>query len=484
MTADDLSPPSRAARVGLWLGPALGLAVFGLLADSSLSVAGQRLAGVTVLMACWWMTEAVPVAVTALLPLALFPLLGIRSAAETAPAYGHDLIWLFFGGFQLAFALERWHLHRRMAAAIVRRIGTRGDRLVLGFMLAVGVLSMWLMNTSITLMMLPVALAVARGFEGEEGGPFGAALMLGIAYAASVGGMGTYLGTAPNLVFAGVARKFGVDVSFTAWMAFAAPLALLLVLLIWVYLTRLALPVPRRALPPEHPAMASLLAPPAPWTSGAVRVAIIFALAVVAWVSNRWVFAALGFPARFVTDSTIAIAAAVALFLVPAGGGARGAVLDYRDTVRTPWHILLLFGGGFALAGGFDQSGLSAWLGAGLARAVDGLPLGLVILAVVLLVTFLTEVTSNTATATVLLPVIGGLAVAMGVPPVSLMVPATLAASCAFMLPVATPPNAIVYGTGLFGLPVMARVGFAINLGSAVVITVWTLLVGPSTLGG
>ncbi|MEZ4464510.1 MAG: DASS family sodium-coupled anion symporter [bacterium] len=459
------------------------MGTFLLVSGTDLSVAGQRVAGVTMLMACWWMTEAVPVAVTALLPLALFPLLGIRSAAETAPAYGHDLIWLFFGGFQLAFALERWDLHRRMAAAIVRRVGTRGDRLVLGFMLAVAALSMWLMNTSVTVMMLPVALAVARGFEGEEPGPFGQALMLGIAYAASVGGMGTYLGTAPNIVFAGVARKFGVDVSFTAWMAFATPLALLLVVLIWGYLTRVALPVQRSALPPEAPAVRALLAPSAPWTAGGRRVAVVFGLAVVAWIGNRWIFAWLGFPGRYVSDSTIAIAAAVALFLIPAGGGDRQALLAYRDSARTPWHILLLFGGGFALAGGFETTGLSTWLGAGLATLVEGAPLWVVILATVLLVTFLTEVTSNTATATVLLPVIGGLAVAMGVPPVALMIPATLAASCAFMLPVATPPNAIVYATGLFPLPLMARVGFAINLGSAVVITAWTLLVGPFTLG-
>lgn len=479
-----MSSPGRVARIGFWLGPGLALGIWLLPLGDVLNPAAHHLAALTAWMATWWMTEAAPVAVTALLPLGLFPLLNIRPARVTAQAYGHDLIWLFFGGFQLAFAIERWNLHRRIASAIVRVMGTRADRLVLGFMLACGLLSMWLLNTSTTLMMLPVALAVARAIEGEEAGPFSAALLLGLAYAASVGGMGTYLGTAPNVVFAGVASRFGVDIAFTDWLIFAAPLSILLMLLLWVYLTRIAFKLPRTALPPDHPAVIELNAPPGPWCPGEKRVALVFGIAVAVWLSNRWLFEALGFPRRQISDATIAVVSALSLYVIPVPTPeGRRPILTWTESMRTPWHILLLFGGGFALAGGFDKSGLSAALGQGLAGVVEGLPLAVVVLAIVLLMTFLTEVTSNTATATVLLPVIGGLAVQMQIDPALLMLPATLAASCAFMLPVATPPNAIVYASGRFSLGQMSRTGLWINLGSAVVITVWMLTWGRWVLG-
>lgn len=478
------STASPAARIGLVLGPVLMAIIWALPAAEGLSPEGHRLAAVTALMATWWMTEALPVAVVALLPLVLFPLLGIAGARDVAPSYGHDLVWLFFGGFQLAFALERWDLHRRMALFLVRLVGTRADRLVLGFMLAAGLLSMWLLNTSTTLMMLPVALAVASAIETDGPGPFGKALMLGLAYAASVGGMGTYLGTAPNGVFRGVGQSFGVEIGFGSWMLFAAPLSVLLMGLIWVYLTRFAFPVSRTALPPDSPAAAALAERPGPWSSAEKRMAVIFLVAVAAWVSRRFVVEAVGLDPKSVSDATIAIAVTLVLFVVPAPprSGQR-ALMSWKESTRTPWHILLLFGGGFALAAGFSATGLSRWLGEQLAVVVGGWPLPLVMLAVVLFMTFLTEVTSNTATATVLLPVIGGLAVAMGVPVVALMVPATLAASCAFMLPVATPPNAIVYGSGLISMGDMARAGLWINLFSGVVITAWMLTWGAFTLG-
>lgn len=472
----------KAARIGLWLGPALAVLVILLPASDTLSPAAHRLAAVTALMATWWMTEALPVAVVALVPLVLFPLLGIATATATAPSYGHDLVWLFFGGFQLAFAIERWDLHRRIARALVRLVGTRADRLVLGFMVAIAALSMWLSNTSTTLMMLPVALAVARAIEPTEGGPFGKALMLGLAYGASVGGIATYLGTPPNVVFRGIAQGFGVDIGFGRWMAFAAPLAAMMVLLIWFYLTRIAFKVERHALPADHPASRTLAEPPQPWTPAEKRVAVLFALAAAGWIGRQWITDALGLPG--ITDTTIAIAIAVALFVIrtPTPAGSQ-PLLDWQTAARTPWHILLLFGGGFALAAAFSETGLSAWLGGGLAVVVDGWPVPLVVLAVTLFVTFLTELTSNTATATVLLPVIGGLAQAMGVPVVMLMVPATIAASCAFMLPIATPPNAIVYSSGHLRMGDMARAGLWINLTTAVLITAWMLTWGAWVLG-
>ncbi len=473
-SADD-DRGSRPAQIGLWLGPALALGVWLLPSGDGLTPDAHRLAAITVLMATWWMTEALPVAVVALVPLVAFPLLGIADAKAVAPAYGHDLVWLYLGGFQLAFAIERWGLHRRMALALVRVMGTRADRLVLGFMVAIGALSMWLSNTSTTLMMLPVALAVASALEGDRPGPFGKALMLGLAYAASVGGMATYLGTPPNVVFRGIAQQFAVEIDFAQWMAFAGPLAVVAIGLMWLYLTRFAFPVPR-----EDGSVEALGEPPGRWTPAERRVAVIFALTAAAWIGRRWIVDALGLTG--VTDTTVAIGAAIALFLVPAGKKL-GALMDWPTASKTPWHILLLFGGGFALAAGFEETGLSRWLGAWLAGVVDGWPLPLVVLAVVLFVTFLTELTSNTATATVLLPVIGGLALAMGVDVVTLMVPATLAASCAFMLPVATPPNAIVYGSGRLTMGEMARVGLWMNLGGSVLITAWMLTWGRWVLG-
>jgi len=460
----------------------LAAVILALPESAELSLSGHRLAAITVLMATWWMTEALPVAATALLPLALFPVFEIAGAKQVAPAYGADLIWLFFGGFQLAFAIERCGLHRRMALFLVRLVGTRADRLILGFMLAAGLLSMWLLNTSTTLMLLPVAMAVAAAFEPEGKGPFGIALMLGLAYAASVGGMGTYLGTAPNGVFRAVGESHGVDIGFGEWMMFAAPLSVILMFAIWFYLTRFAFPVPRTELPEDHPAQRSLKESAGPWSTAQVRVAVIFLLAVLGWISRKYVFDALGYAPKYITDSTIAIAVALVLYLTPDGGRERRPLLEWVDTSRTPWHILLLFGGGFALAAGFAKTGLSNWLGSQLAALVVGMPLPLVILAVVLLMTFLTEVTSNTATATVLLPVIAGLAISMKLPPEILMLPATLAASCAFMLPVATPPNAIVYGSGLLSLPQMARAGLWINFGTSVIITVWMLTWGRLTV--
>ena len=472
--------PDRAARIGLWLGPALAAIVFALPLGEAINPEAHRLAAITVLMATWWMTEAVPVAITALLPLALFPLFGIAKAQSVAPNYGKDLIWLFFGGFQLAFAVERWNLHRRLAMFMVRTFGTQSDRLILGFMLASGLLSMWLLNTSTTLMLLPVAMAVAATIGKEA---FGKALMLGLAYAASVGGMGTYLGTAPNGVFRDVAAEKNLALGFGEWMAFAAPLSVILIGFIWLYLTRFAFKVERTPLAEDHPAHAALSGDRAPWSAGEKRVAVIFVIAVIAWISRKYVPRALGLNPKLVTDATIAIIITVILdlFRAPTPKGS-STLLSWNETAKTPWHILILFGGGFALAAAFDSTQLSKWMGSILADLTNGWPLPLMVLAVVLFMTFLTEVTSNTATSIILLPVIRDLAIAAEIDPLMLMLPATLAASCAFMLPVATPPNAVVYGSGLVRLPEMARVGVGINLGTGILITVWTLTWGRFVL--
>jgi sodium-dependent dicarboxylate transporter 2/3/5 len=454
------------------------VAVYLLLGGTGLDPAARLLAGATTLMAIWWVTEALPIGATSLIPLGLFPWLGILEAKQAAVHYGDNLIWLFFGGFQIAFAVERWGLHERVAMGLVRLLGTREDRLVLGFMLASAIVSMWISNTATTVMMLPVAMAVAAAVQGHrDPGPFAGAILLGVAYAASAGGMGTYVGTAPNLVFRKVAGNFGAEVPFDQWMYFAIPLAMVMVVGIWLYLTRIAFDVGRRPLPDDHPAVEAVRRDLGSWSRGEKIVAAVFFLTAAGWVLRR----PMGWGALGVTDSTIAIGAVILLFVLPADREADGRIrfaLEWTDAARTPWHILLLFGGGFAIADGFQRTGLSAWMGQQLATVIEGAPLFLVVLAVALFVTFLTEVTSNTATATVLLPVIGGLAKVMGVPPLILMVPATLAASCAFMLPVATPPNAIVYASGMFTMRDMARVGLWINFGTAIFIAIGVMTWG------
>lgn len=468
------------ARAGFWLGPALAGVVLLLPPPATVSEHAHLLSAVAVLMAVWWMTEALPVAVTALLPLALFPFLGIATAGEVAPSYGNNLIWLFFGGFQLAFAIERCGLHRRLAMFMIRLLGTRSDLLVLGFMLAAALLSMWITNTSTTLMLLPVAMSVAGVMEKKD---FGKALMLGVAHAASVGGIGTYIGTAPNGIFNQEAAARGIGMSFGHWMLFAAPLSLVLVCYIWFYLTRVDGKLERTPLGPDHPVRKSIRERPPAWSREEIAVAAVFAVAVFAWVGRRFAMEALGMDPKTVNDANVAIAVAVLLYVVRVPAGGRySALLTWRETANTPWHILLLFGGGFALGAAFKTTGLSAWMGSALAEATLGWPLAFVILAIVLFITFLTEVTSNTATAIILMPVIGDLAVSANLDPLLLLLPATLAASCAFMLPVATPPNAIVYGSGWIRGTDMAKAGFGLNVGTGVLITLWTLTWGRVVL--
>ncbi len=472
---------STVSRTGLWLGPTLALLVLCLPAPASLAPEAHLLAAITVLMATWWISDALPVAVTALLPLALFPILGILSADNVARNYGHNLIWLFFGGFQIAFAIERCGLHRRVAMYMLGILGTRPEQIVLGFMLAAALLSMWLINTSVTVMLLPVALAVARTVDHKG---FGQTLMLGIAYAASTGGIGTYIGTAPNGIFYQQTSLRGIAPDFGGWMLFAMPLSLLLTCFIWFYLTRVSTPDRHTFVSTRHPELQSSHPQCGRWSQAEIAVATVFLVTVCAWISRRFVLDAMGLEANHVSDSTIAIFATIALYLlrIKTAQGRWEPLLCWQDSLKTPWHILLLFGGGFALGTAFQSTGLSAWLGGLLAQATLGWPLGLRMLAVVLFISFLTELTSNTATSIILLPVIGDLAVASGTEPLLLMAPAVLAASCAFMLPVATPPNAVVYGSGLVRLPDMAKTGLGLNLSSGVLIVLWTLSWGQLVL--
>jgi len=472
-------------NIGLLLGPAAFLVLLVLPEPAGLSPQGMSVAAVAALMAVWWISEAIPVPATALLPILLFPVLGVLDGGEVTRAYGNHLIYLFLGGFLIAVTIEKWNLHHRIALHTIRLVGFTPDRIVLGFMLATAFLSMWISNTAATMMMVTIALAVlheiARDAGELPGGPqFGTTLMLGICYAASIGGIATLIGTPPNAIFAGVVEKtYGISISFVDWMKFGLPLSLVMLGITWVYLTRIRFRGGQPELAGGREFIRDQIGKLGPMSRAEKGVAAVFSLVALLWIVR-------GFykpeALRMVTDSTIAIAGALLLFLIPVNLARREFLLDWKTAVTIPWDIIILFGGGFALARGFSESGLTAWL-AGLLGVLQGTDIVLIIGAVVLLVIFLTEVTSNTATASLLLPVMAALAAAVEVHPFGLMVAAVIAASFAFMLPVATPPNAIVYGSREVSIQQMAGAGLWLNLLAVVVITGFVCLLLPRVWG-
>jgi sodium-dependent dicarboxylate transporter 2/3/5 len=439
-----------------------------------LSAAAAWTAGVTALCAIWWVTEPVPVPVTSLVPFVVFPFTGVLTHTQAAEAYGHHLILLLLGGFILSAGMERSDAHRRIAVGMVRLVGGGGKRLVLGVMLACAVCSMWISNTATTLMLLPVVLAMMAGSNDPQ---LKTPLLLGLAYSASIGGMGTPVGTPPNVVFMGVYQETtgGPGISFVEWMGIGMPVVAVLLPLAWLWLTRNV----------TADSAAPVLPRPGPMTARERRVLILFACTAAAWVFRTQPFGGWSALIGFTTakDSTIALASAVLLFIVPSGdpGSEDDRLLSWDDARRLPWGLLLLFGGGIAIAKAFGTSGLAERLGLLLAHDL-GLatwPMLLTSLVIALAVTFLTEVTSNTATTTLLMPVLAAAGIAAGIDPVVWMVPAALSASCAFMLPVATAPNAVVYGTEAVDVRTMSREGFVLNLIGAVVIAGLTpMLVG------
>jgi sodium-dependent dicarboxylate transporter 2/3/5 len=471
--------------VGLFLGPLVFLLVLFLPLPAGMEPAGLRVAAVTLLMAIWWVTEAIPVPATALLPILLFPLLGVLSGVDVTRAYGNHLIYLFLGGFLIAVTMERWNLHHRIALHTILIVGQTPQRVVLGFMLATAFLSMWISNTAATMMMVTIAMAVLKEIEHEiEHQPgqlwFGTVLMLGIGYAASIGGVATLIGTPPNVIFAGVMEKnYGISISFTAWMGFALPLALCMLAITWLYLTRILYRGTQGQIPGGRELIHRQLGRLGPMSWQEKQVAAVFAMVAVLWIL-RGLYQPAGL--AMIKDSTIAIAGALLLFLIPVNLQKKEFLLDWQTAVTIPWDIIILFGGGFALAQGFDESGLTRWLAEQL-TVLQGVDTVLVIAAVVLLVIFLTEVTSNTATASLLLPVMGALAAAIDVSPFGLMVAAVIAASFAFMLPVATPPNAIVFSSRYVSIMQMAKAGLLLNLVGVAVITGFVYLLLPLLWG-
>lgn len=483
--SEILPGTSTGARWGRWLGPAVSLAVW-IAPTGTLQGDAKFVAGVALWMAIWWVTEAIPLAATALVPIVMFPLLGVQSIRDVTPNYANHLVFLFFGGFVLALAVEVSGLHQRVALGILHKVGSSPRRLVWGFLLATAGLSMWLSNTATTLMLLPIAAGVVSRLQDQRAG---ARLFLAVAYGASVGGMATLVGTPPNLVLAGMAPELLPDLprlTFGGWMLFGLPLVAVLIPILGLRLGR--------GLSSETDAGTAISAARSalgPIRMHEKRAAALFILTAFAWISRPgFDFGIFHLPGwgglmpqgAFLSDAVPAVAAAVLAMLLPAGQFQGRRMLNWVEVHDgVPWGILVLFGGGFALADAVRVSGLDAWLG-GRLGGLAGLPLPLVILVLCLVATFTTELTSNTATATLLMPVMAALSGVLQVPPYLLMVAATLSCSCAFMLPVATPPNAIVIGSGHVTPKTMAREGLWLNVVVAFVLTVMVLTWGRVVL--
>ena len=438
--------------------------------------------GVLVLMAIWWATEALPVAVTALLPLALFPLLNVVDFQSAADPYANKNIYLFLGGFILALGIESSGLHKRMALKMILAVGSTGATLVGGFMLVAALLSMVVMNTSTTLMLLPIGLAVCSvvantipNISQDQQKYFDTALMLGIAYAATIGGMSTIIGTAPNLVFVSfLEEQYGVVIDFFSWMKLGVPVAIVMLFSAWVILTKIIFPTSFEASLETKEKLNNMLLELGPLTKDEIKISFIFGFAVIAWITSRLVRETFGIG---IEDAGVAIIVSIILFMVPSSNK-KNDLMQWNKTTQLPWGLLILFGGGLSLAAQVSGTGLGIWIGQGLTILKSVHPLVL-IFAIATLIIFLTEMTSNVATTSTFLPVIGALAIAIGVIPVALTIPVCLAASCAFMLPVATPPNAIVYGSGKFTIATMMKAGFALNIVGIFVVSLFSYYLAP-----
>ncbi len=487
---------SVAQRIGLITGPVLFLAIILFLDLEPGKPIITRMAATAALMAVWWITDAIPLFATALLPMIIYPLLGILKTEATAPLYINSTIFLFLGGFMIALTMEKWNLHKRISLFIIRLIGGGPARIVLGFMAAAAFLSMWISNTATAIMMVPIGLAIVlqleERFPTEETHNFTVGLMLGIAYACSLGGMATLVGTPPNLAFA---RIFEITfpqakaISFGTWFIMGVPISLVMLGVVWIMLTKIFFRVPahvtvdKSIVNQEYHRLGSM--------SFEEKVVLtVFILTAVLWIFRQDLnFGFVSIPGwshllrypDMIDDGSVALFMALLLFLIPTRSQrADSATIAGTDILRNlPWNIVLLFGGGFALAKGFQTSGLSAFLG-GKFGAMSGLPTLVMIGLVCLGLTFLTEITSNTATTQMVLPILASLAVDMKVNPLLLMIPATLSASCAFMMPVATPPNAIVFGSGRLRIADMAKVGFFINLVGVVLISLLFYFMGTT----
>ena len=453
-------------------------------APDEISISAWRVAAVGSLMAILWATEAIPLFVTALLPLIFFPLFGISSFSEAAIPFSNKNIFLFLGGFILALSIQKSNLHERMALGILRFSGKDGSTLIAGFMAVSAFLSMWMMNTSTTLMLLPIGVSVAtiaasQNSDSSNNG-FATALMLGIAYAATIGGMTTLIGTAPNAVFASfIEQNYNIQISFIDWLSVGLPLAFIMLPATWFVLTKVIFDTnfssnddAMNLIKKRYENLGNISIPEK-------RVLIIFCLTAFSWISREGLQSLPGL--GNLSDHVIAIIASVSLFLIP-NGIKDEKLMDWETAKNVPWNLLILFGGGLSLANAVSYSGLSVWLGGNL-EPLGSLGLVVLVIASVGLIIFLTELTSNLATTSVFLPVIASMAIGLGESPLVLTASITLAASCAFMLPVATPPNLIVYGSNLFSVNQMIKAGFALNILGLILVSLIALTLVPYFLG-
>ena len=460
--------------IGLTLGPLVFSLILVFFEAEGLSFEAKCILASTAWMAIWWVTECVPISVTALLPIVLFPITGGMNLSTTTAAYGHKLVFLFVGGFLIALAIEKWHLHKRLALNIIRVTGSNKSRVILGFMLATAFLSMWISNTATSIMILPVGLAIISQLKDDpktsenENETFGKSLMIAIAYSASIGGMATLIGTPPNMVLAGVVEEsYGIKLNMFDWMKFGVPLSSFLLFVCWIYLTKIAFKFKNEEFPAGRDEIIRQIKKLGDFSNEEIKVLIVFILTALGWIFRGQIETI--FP--MIDDTIIAIFFAITLFIIPAKNQKnKSKLLVWEDTVKLPWGILILFGGGMAIASAFGKSGLALWI-ADLLQNLDDVSLFLIILIIVTSINLLTEVTSNMATTAMLLPVLVTIALAIEVHPYFLLVSATLAASCAFMLPISTPPNAVVFGSGFLKIEDMFKKGIWMNLISIITIT-------------
>jgi sodium-dependent dicarboxylate transporter 2/3/5 len=469
---------------GWIIGPALLLLTCLTLPPEGLSEAGWRTAGVAALMAVLWMSEAIPIPVTALLPLVLFPALQLSDIRETATPYANPLVYLFLGGFIIALAMQRWNLHRRVAITLIGAMGTKPTRIIAGFLIASALVSMWVSNTATALMMLPIAMSVVQLVppamrDDPKARAFGLALMLSVAYGATTGGMATLIGTPPNALLAGYLDSvYQIKIGFGQWMLLGVPVVLVTLPIVFLVLTRISF----RLGSDEVPGMSALLAAERQqlgrFSRGEAIVAVVFVLTAAGWVFQPLLAKVL----PLISDTTIAMAGAILLFLIPINARKGEFVMTWNAAKNMPWDVLLLFGGGLSLAHHIEKHGLSKYLGT-LAQGFDGMPMIAAVALICFGILLLTELTSNTATAATFLPIAAAVGISMGQNPLLFVIPAALAANCSYMLPVGTPPNAIVFGSGLVRLPDMAKAGIVLNIVLVPVIVGILWILGPLVFG-
>ena len=457
-------PRARYQDIGLMLGPIVFILL--VLTDKPVAINQDawHVVAIAALMAVWWATEAIPVPATSLVPLVLLPMMGISSAREASNPYTDPVIFLLLGGFIAAMAMQRWGLHRRIALNILARVGGHPASLIGGFMIASAVLSMWISNTATTLMMVPIALSVAETVLGDKvfEHRFTIALLIGCAWASSIGGLGTIIGTPPNaFVVAFMEQEAGISISFLDWMLFGVPVVLVMVPAAWIVLTKIVFPIKKDEAMGGDTVIKEQIGLLPEMSAAEMRVSLVFGAMAISWISVETVKKLDGFEGF--SNMVVAIAGALAMFLIPAKTKNRDRLLDWESAVKLPWGVILLFGGGLTLAAAIKKTGLAIWIGESMS-ALATAPLVLLILAVVGLVIFLTELTSNTATTAALVPVLAAVAAVGNIDPMMLAAPTAMAASCAFMLPVATAPNAVIYSSGHVSIPTMARAGLWLNV--------------------